>query len=165
MDRIKLYEEFKNVRKLRKERFMVHSLSGIAVVVEGRILLIHPKKFKKETDKWSIPKGHVEGYDSLKSALQELKEESGIELGENYDDVVKINYKKSGAFKFMDVYIYYLNEEDVSKYLKGDWEIGKKFYDKKEVYRCKFFKLENARKKIELPMIDIIDHIEKVLEL
>ena len=158
MDRIKLYEEF---RKIGKKDFMVHSLSGIAVIVEDRILLVHPKKFKKDSDKWSIPKGHVEGNDSLKSALTELKEESGIELGENYDDVVKIDYKKSGTFKFMDVYIYYLNKEDVSKYLKGDWEIGKKFYDKKEVFRCKFFKFGSARNKIELNMIDIIDHIEK----
>jgi hypothetical protein len=37
--------------------------------------------------------------------------------------------------------------------------IKKKFID------VSFFKLENARKKIELPMIDIIDHIEKVLGL
>ena len=50
MDRIKLYEEF---RKIRKSDFMVHSLSGIAVIVEDRILLVHPKKFKKDADKWS----------------------------------------------------------------------------------------------------------------
>jgi predicted NUDIX family NTP pyrophosphohydrolase len=157
MGRIKLYEEF---RKINKKDFMVHSLSGIAVVVEDRILLVHPTKFKKEIDKWSIPKGHVEGNDSLKSALMELKEESGIDLDDKYDDVIKITYKKSGSFKFMDVYIYHISKEDVSKYLKNDWEIEEKFYNKEEVFRCKFFKFSSARNKIELNMIDIIDHIE-----
>jgi 8-oxo-dGTP pyrophosphatase MutT (NUDIX family) len=158
MDWIKLFEEFKR----RKERLPeVHNLSGIALVVEDKILLVHPRKHKRISDKWSVPKGHVEGENSLKSALKELEEESGIKLEGEYDDMFKIDYKKSGAYKFMDVYVYYLTKKDISKYLGEGWEIKKKWFDKKEIWRCKFFDLERASEKIEIEMLDIISEIAK----
>lgn len=152
---LQLFEGFKN-----KKRGKFHHLSGIALIVDEKILLVHPKKFKKDTDKWSIPKGHVEGKNSLNSALKELEEETGIKLNKNYDDVLEITYKKSGALKYMDVYLYFLNKNDISKYIKN-WEIKKKFFDKKEIWRSKFFSYAKARKKIELVMIDIIDYLEE----
>lgn len=152
---LQLFEEFK------KKKYKYHSLSGIALIVDGKILLVHPRKYKKEKDKWSIPKGHIEGENSLKSALKELEEESGIKLkGKDHKEMFTIDYKKSGVFKFMDVYVYHLDKSDIKKYLGDNWEIKKKWYDKKEIFKCKFFDLDEARKKIEIGMMDIIDHFQ-----
>ena len=65
------YERFQ-----RKKTIKYHNLSGIALIVEDKILLVHPRKHKDIETKWSLPKGHIEGKDSLDSALKELKEEN-----------------------------------------------------------------------------------------
>lgn len=151
MNNILLFEGFKKL----------HKLSGVAVIVEDRILLVHPKKFKKSNKKWSIPKGHVETYNPLVSALKELKEESGIELDMKYDDSVEIEYSKSGINKKLEVYIYYLKKSDIKKYLKGDsWTVKKGIYNKKEIKNAKFFKIEKAFKRSEKFMLNLLDYID-----
>jgi predicted NUDIX family NTP pyrophosphohydrolase len=151
---LQLFEVYK-----KRKNMKVHNLSGIAVIVDERILLVHPKKFKKSNDKWSIPKGHIEGIDSLKSALSELEEETGIVLDNNYDDIISIEYKKGGVKKILDVYVYYLNKSDLDKYLGKGWEIKKKWFDKEEIFRSKFFSFDSAKNKIEDNMLKIIDNL------
>lgn len=69
---LKLFEAFKQEK--------VNKLSGVAVLVDDNILLVLPDKFKHSRVKWSLPKGHIEGRNSLTSALKELKEEAGVKL-------------------------------------------------------------------------------------
>ena len=141
-------------------RIMSHKLSGVAVVVNNRILLVHPKKFRKYDNKWSIPKGHVEHRNPLVSALKELREETGIKLGRDYDDFVDLEYKKSGFNKKLDVYIYYLKKEDVEKFLDKGWKIKKDIYDKREILKSQFIDLDTAYDKIEPFMYNLIDYIK-----
>ena len=151
---LQLFEGYK-----KKKDKKVHNLSGIALIVDDRILLVHPKKFKNSKDKWSIPKGHIEGIDSLKSALTELEEETGIVLNKNCDDIISVEYKKGGVKKELDVYIYYMKKSDLNKYLKG-WEIKNKWFDNKEIFRSKFFTFKVAKQKIEDKMIKIINKVK-----
>lgn len=152
---IQLFENFKI-----KKRYKLHELSGIALIVENKILLVHPKKYKEEKYKWSIPKGHIEGKDSHKSALKELEEESGISIKDKeFNEKFTIDYKKSGVVKFMEVYVYRLEKKDIEKYLGEKWEIKKKWYDKDEIWKCKFFDIKQAQNKIESGMLEIIEHL------
>lgn len=126
-------------------------LSGIVLLIEGKILLIHPKKFKNQNDKWSVPKGHIEGK-PLKSALKELKEEAGIKLDKNYDYKFSINYSKGSKKKMLKLFVYDITSEEVSKYIKSDLELKKKAIKKihkKEIHDVGFFTIADAKKILE----------------
>ena len=155
MKYLSIYEEYP------KEK---HTLSGIAIIVENKILLVHPQKFKFSKYMWSLPKGHVEGSSKFKSALKELEEETGITLkGKKPDTSFKYKYKKNKIHKDLKVYVYYLNKSDISDHLKNGWDIKKRF-DKKEIWQAKFFDLDKAPKKIEANQKDLLKHFkEKVL--
>ena len=88
-------------------------LSGILLYVEGHILLVHAEKHKDTSDMWSLPKGHIEG-SPLKSALKELKEETGIKLDKNHDGEFTIRYNKSGVRKVLTIFIYERKLSDLS---------------------------------------------------
>jgi 8-oxo-dGTP pyrophosphatase MutT (NUDIX family) len=147
--RLLLFESFRRT----------HNLSGIAVVINNKILLIHPRKFKSSIKKWSIPKGHVDHVNPLISALKELKEESGIELNRKYDDFVELEYNKSGFNKKLEVYIYYLKKSDVLKYISKDWIINPNIYNRNEILRAKFVNIEKAYNIVEPFMLNLLDYI------
>jgi 8-oxo-dGTP pyrophosphatase MutT (NUDIX family) len=140
MKYLSIYEEY------AKEK---QTLSGVAIIVEDKILLVHPQKYKFSKYMWSLPKGHVEGSSKFKSALKELEEETGITLkGKKPDTSFKYKYKKNRIRKDLKVYVYYLKKSDIKKHLKNGWDIKRRF-DKKEIWQAKFFDLSKAPKKIE----------------
>jgi len=153
---LKLFEAFK------KEK--VNKLSGVAVLIDGNILLIQPDKFKKKRIKWSLPKGHVEGRNSLTSALKELKEEAGIKLERNYDYKFIVTYRKSGITKELEVFVYHKTREDFTKYLKPNSlslknKTIQRVIGEEEIYNIKFFPLDRARKRMESIQRQVIDHL------
>ncbi len=158
MIRIKLFEAFR--------RESINKLSGIALMVDGNILLVLPEKFKESRVKWSLPKGHIEGRNSLISALKELKEETGILMDRNYDSKFTINYKKSGITKELEVFVYNKTREDLSIYLKANSLKLKndnitKVREGNEIYKVGFFPLEKAMKRMEIIQRDIINVLNK----
>jgi len=156
MNLIKTFEGFK------KEK--INRLSGIAIIVDYNILLVLPDKFKNSRVKWSLPKGHIEGRNSLTSALKELKEEAGIRLDRRYDYKFIIDYKKNGIGKELEVFVYHKTREDFSIYLKPNslslrnTTIQSVIGDK-EIYNIKFFPLKKARKRMESIQRQIIEHL------
>lgn len=153
---LKLFEAFK------KEK--VNKLSGVAVLVDGNILLVLPDKFKHSRVKWSLPKGHVDGRNSLTSALKELKEEAGIKLDRNYDYKFTVNYRKSGITKELEVFVYHKTREDFTKYLKPNSlslknKTIQRVIGEEEIYNIKFFPLDRARKRMESIQRQVIDHL------
>ena len=139
---------------------LLHTLSGIALIVEDKILLVHAKKYAGQNNKWSIPKGHIEG-DSLESALKELEEETGIHLDKECDDMITFDYTKGGVNKVMDVYVYYRDKSEFSEYLNR-WTIKPEFYDVSEIIGAKFFDLNTTcRKRIDIAMIDLLDKLQE----
>jgi 8-oxo-dGTP pyrophosphatase MutT (NUDIX family) len=124
----------------------VDNLSGILLYVEGHVLLVQPKKHKTSSEMWSLPKGHIEGRSPLKSALKELKEETGIKLDENHDGEFKIRYNKSRARKLLTVFFYERNLSDLSDYINNDMTLKKKALKRvdDEIYDVKIFPLVDA---------------------
>ena len=153
---LKLFEAFK--------RETVNKLSGVAVIVDGNILLVLPDKFKNSRVKWSLPKGHVEGRDSLTSALKELKEEAGIRLDRHYDYKFTVHYMKSNIDKELEVFVYHRSRIDFGKYLNPNTLILKnktiqRVLGDEEIYSIKFFPLEKARKRMENIQRQVIDNL------
>lgn len=136
------------------------NLSGILLYVDGYILLVHAKKHKSSTDMWSLPKGHIEG-SPLKSALKELKEETGIKLDENHDGEFTIRYTKSGVRKVLTIFIYERTLLDLSRYLNKDLSIKKKTRKKvdNEIYDVKMFPLADALYFLEPGQRQIINQL------
>jgi 8-oxo-dGTP pyrophosphatase MutT (NUDIX family) len=141
-------------------RKRTHNLAGVAVIVGNKILLVHPKKFKRYDNKWSIPKGHVESLNPLISALKELREETGIRLNMNYDDYLELEYTKSGVDKKLEVYIYRLSKSDVDKYLDKGWKIKDNLYDRREILKSQFIEINQAYTKVEPFMLTLLDYIK-----
>lgn len=154
--RFELFESFRNKKK-KKE---YHELSGVALIVDGRLLMVHAKKYAEFNNKWSIPKGHIEG-DSQESALKELQEETGIVLDKDCDEMIILEYVKGGITKLMDVYVYYRDKKEIEEYLSG-WSIKSEYLDESEIISAKFFNLVTAcSKRIDIAMIDLLDKLEE----
>ena len=154
MKYVELFENFKKVKKSKK----LHELSGIVLIVDNRILMVKATKYSDYDDKWSIPKGHIEG-NSLDSAIKELYEESGIKIDTNYDVMFDIQYVKSGVIKIMDVYVYHRDKSEFENYLDG-WEISSDFLHVEEITEAEFFTPSEAIQRIDISMIDILDIVE-----
>jgi len=135
-------------------------LSGILLYVEGHILLVHAKKHKDTSDMWSLPKGHIES-SPLKSALKELKEETGIKLDKNHDGEFTIRYNKSGVRKVLTIFIYERKLSDLSKFISDSLELKKKVLKKvdDEIYDVKLFPLVDTLYFLEPGQRQIINHL------
>ena len=153
---LKLFDAFKQEK--------VNKLSGVAVLVDDNILLVLPDKFKTSRVKWSLPKGHVEGRNSLTSALKELKEEAGIRLDRRYDYKFTVHYMKNRIDKELEVFVYHKTREDFAMYLKPNSlslrnKTIQRVIGEEEIYNIKFFPLSKARKRMESIQRQVIDHL------
>lgn len=148
LENIKTFDEF-----LFEYLDVIQKLSGVIVIVDNKILLVKPKKFKKSSVMWSIPKGKLDkGKTLLDNALLELEEETGIKLDKEKlknSEKAKVFYKKGKVVKELTTYIIKLNKEDLSVDMNKKWEVHKKHFDTDEVYKAKFFTKTEAIKKIE----------------
>lgn len=148
---VKLFEKFKDSKK-------IHTLSGVALIVDNKILLVKATKYKNQKNRWSIPKGHIEGT-SLVSALKELKEETGITIDRNFNHILEIDYKMGDVKKTMDIYVYHRDKVDILEYIDEDWSIKRKLLNPKEIIKAKFMDFEEAKKKIDPRMSKILKRI------
>jgi 8-oxo-dGTP pyrophosphatase MutT (NUDIX family) len=150
---------FNNYILLKEFKENIEELSGFLIIVNDKILLVKPKKFKGLQHKWSIPKGKVEGRKKFKNAIKELKEETGIELNDDIKDKskkIKIYYKKSGKVKELTSYIIHLNQEDLNVDIDQKWEVSKEDINGKEIYKAKFFTKKEALDKIEMGQMPLL---------
>jgi len=153
------YDKFVLIKEFKEER--VQQLSGFMVIINNKILLVKPRKFKGMEHKWSIPKGKVDGK-KFDSALKELKEETGIELSKDVKmniEKVKIYYKKSSKLKRLTTYIIRLNEEDLNINIDHKWEVSKDSFEGKEIYKAKFFTKREAMEKLEMGQMPLLKKI------
>lgn len=144
---------------LKEYKENIEELSGFMIIIDNKILLVKPKKFKGIKHKWSIPKGKIEGNDKFKSALKELEEETGIKLNNNIKlktKKINIYYKKSNNLKKLTVYILRLNLNDLNVDLDHKWEVEKEHILGHEIYKAKFFTKDNALDKIEIGQMPLL---------
>lgn len=139
-----------------------HSLSGIVLIYNNKILLVRPKKFRRKMRKWSIPKGHIEGkLGKLKSALKELEEESRIRLKKKHlkdVDKITINYFKAGANKKLTCYVVRVEKDDIKIRLFNDMILSN--FLKGETIEAGFFSKEDAVKIIEKHQIELLKFLD-----
>ena len=73
---------------IRGEKHFTASVWLISKNIPKKVALIHHKKF----DKWVPPGGHVEKFENpVETAMREVKEETGIDIGFLEKDVKKID--------------------------------------------------------------------------
>lgn len=140
----------------------LHTLSGIVLILDNKILLVNPKKFQDQKNKWSIPKGHVESdYTSLESALKELSEEANIDIPEfkfYKCETGNIVYTKGNAQKDLEYYILKINRNDLPFKLYNDM-ILKYYLAKGEICEAGFFDKNEAKDLIEQAQLPILKHL------
>lgn len=139
-----------------------HFLSGVVLIVDNKILLVRPKKFRRKIRKFSIPKGHIEAKVSkIKTALHELEEESRIKLKKKHlkdSDKITINYEKAGFKKILTCYIVKISKEELKVPLVNDMIL--RYFLKNEIEEAGFFSKNDAEKHIEkhqLPLLKYLD--------
>jgi predicted NUDIX family NTP pyrophosphohydrolase len=136
-------------------------LAGILLIVDNKILLVKPLKFKDKKNKWSIPKGKVEkGISEIETSILELREETGILLNKNIkiDKVGKLKYKKSGKIKNLTYFKIKENKNNLNVEFKGD-VIKRKYYNNNEIYKAKLFSFKEAKEKIEFGQLKLINEL------
>lgn len=139
-----------------------HRLSGVVLILDNKILLVRPKKFRRRMRKWSIPKGHIESkLGKIKSALKELEEESRIKLKKSHLKMAQklvLNYFKAGANKKLICYIVKIDREDINVTLINDMILGN--FLKGETVEAGFFSKEDAIKIIERHQVELLKFLE-----
>jgi 8-oxo-dGTP pyrophosphatase MutT (NUDIX family) len=79
--------------------------SGVIPVLDDRIVLITAKK----SDRWIIPKGHVEkGLSPAESAAKEAYEEAGLIGAVHQKEAGQFSYRKFGKYFSVQVYPLYI---------------------------------------------------------
>lgn len=135
-----------------------HNLSGVILIYNNKILLVRPRKFKRKQNKWSIPKGHIEGKMSkMKTALRELEEESRIKLKmKNLKESEKyiIRYIKSNKNKVLTCYVVNIEKEQLNIKLFNDMILNE--FLKGETVQAGFFSKEDAIELIEPHQLELL---------
>lgn len=139
-----------------------HKLSGIVLIYNKKILLVRPKKFRRNMRKWSIPKGHVEEeLGKIRSALKELREESRIRLKKSQVDKSKkviLKYKKSGSEKELTCYVVKVDKEDINVTLFNNMILSN--FLKNEILEAGFFSKNDAERIIEKHQLGLLKFLD-----
>ena len=139
-----------------------HKLSGVVLILNNKILLVRPKKFRRHMKKWSVPKGHIESkLGKLKTALRELEEESRIKLTKSQlktGEKIIIDYYKAGADKKLTCYVVKIEKDDINVRLYNDMILGN--FLKGETIEAGFFSKEDAKKLIERHQLELLKFLE-----
>lgn len=140
----------------------IHTLSGVILIYNNRILLVRPKKFRRKMKKWSIPKGHIEGkLGKIDTALHELEEESRIKLTRKHlkdSEKFILNYRKAGADKKLTCYIVNITKEDMNVKLFNNMILGN--FLKGETIEAGFFSKSDAEKIIERQQLEVLKFLK-----
>jgi 8-oxo-dGTP pyrophosphatase MutT (NUDIX family) len=142
----------------------VDRLAGVALIYNGKVVLVNPKKYRKYKNMWSFPKGHVDdGYTSKEAAFKELSEETGIEMDkDNFIDRFVIKYKHGNLNKRLKLYV--VIADDLSQYLTQDGAFRPGLSDS-EIDEVRLFSYREARKVLQDGMKSGLDYIyTKVLK-
>lgn len=139
-----------------------HELSGAALILDDKILLVNAKKFKDVKNKWSIPKGHIEkDMSEISTAIEELSEEANIHLPlSKFTSAEKgeLHYMKNGIKKYLVYFVIKIKKTDIDFKLYNDM-ILKYYLNKDEIAEAGFFSKQDATElidKIQLPILNIL---------
>lgn len=152
----------------QNELFMVtpvqDKLSGAAIFMGDKILLVKPTKYKSKKNGWSFPKGRIEAeHTTIQTALIEVKEETGIDVTEK--DVMfsfNLKYIKNYKIKDLSLFGFKISDEILHNLLSANGKIKPELYHSDEICDISFFTYKEAIKVIEPPMVKALEKCFKV---
>lgn len=137
-----------------------------------QVFLVHhggPFWKNKDEGSWSIPKGEInekDGNDLFKTAIRELKEETGIHLNKEEKDCIFLGSVTQKAGKVVHCWACEGDWSGVltSNYIKIQYPYKSgKFISVPEVDKADFFSIDEAKKKINPAQIELIDRLVEKL--
>ncbi len=139
-----------------------HDAAGIAIVYDGKILLVHPANGSWVKPIMGIPKGGIEpGEDILEAALRELNEETGISLSaDKLDlDIQTVHvFDKNGNPKHA-LHYFVCKIKDLSEIGLDSLAVPKTQLQKEEVDWAGFVNIKEAYGKVSKAQLIILDRL------
>lgn len=119
----------------------------------------------KDEGHWTVPKGEVElGEDMLATAIRELQEETGVEIGKDCDFIELGSIKQKGGKTVYAWAVEYAGPTPTtcgSNVFLMQWPLGSgQVKEFPEVDRAEFFSLEMAKIKIKPTQIPLLERLE-----
>lgn len=139
-----------------------HDAAGIAIVYDGKILVVHPANGSWVKPIMGIPKGGIEpGEDILEAALRELNEETGISLSaDKLDlDIQTVHvFDKNGNPKHA-LHYFVCKIKDLSEIGLDSLAVPKTQLQKEEVDWAGFVNIKEAYGKVSKSQLIILDRL------
>lgn len=136
--------------------------AGVAIIYDGKILLVHPANGSWVRPIMGIPKGGIEeGEDVLAAALRELKEETGISLSPDQVDQIpnKVEvFNKSGKYQ-NSIHYFICQIQDLSEIGLDSISVPKQQLQKEEVDWAGFIDIKEAYHKVARAQLIILDRL------
>ena len=136
--------------------------AGLAIIYEGKILLIHPTG-SKWFGSYGIPKGGIEdGESALDAAIREVREEIGVSVPMNLIDKNMRSFKFKSSSYTKIVYYFIVRISDLSQIGLSELRVPKSQLQMDEVDWAGFITYEDAKKRVTKSQRDLIDNLTKL---
>ena len=160
------FEKFVNESKGLTQNIKKRA-AGVAVVYEGKILLVHPTGASWQRSTCGIPKGGMEeGEDPMDAAIRELFEETGINITSDQldpDPNSIYSYNKKGIPSWEMIY-YLATIDDLSEVGLESEKIPKTQLQLEEVDWAKFVDLDEAYSIVNRAQLIILDRLKNKMK-
>lgn len=136
--------------------------AGVAIVMDGKILLVHPTNGSWAKPIMGIPKGRIEqGEEIMDAAIRELHEETGIAVSPNQLDpriqTVEV-FDKNGKYR-NSIHYYLCKISDPSEIGLSGLSVPKEQLQKEEVDWAGFVDVKQAYAKVTRSQLLILDRL------
>ena len=154
--KIKAFSEFLN------ESTKPRDSAGVAIVYDGKLLLVHPTNSGWSKATLGIPKGEIEeGEDIQLAAIRELKEETGIQLSADQLDPTVHTFdlfNKSNKY-IRSIHYFVCRVHDLSEIGLDSTRVPKTQLQQEEVDWAGFIDIKEAYSKVTRNQLIILDRL------
>lgn len=138
-------------------------LAGVALLCENRVLLVLARKYRHMDNKWSFPKGKLEGQtSSIDTASKELYEETGISILPDElknSRYVEIVYTQGNVQKYLDLFIHNVPKSKIIDHIDSDWRLVNYTSPDGEIVDAKFVLVSDIKKYLDKGMREAVDFL------